>query len=530
MRFVRIIHEWHGASRAQTYASSAARMSSPAVAASSAEFRRRFVLFLLPGLYQSALPFLTLPLTTRVLGPADFALFSVANAISALLTTIAQLGSVFMLAQRFNASDEDGRRRLVSTIFFQCLALSVFFALLVFLMWPIVRSEWTVANGLTEEMVALVMVSMVGASLYTLVGTLAVFGHAPGYYSLITMVKATISVIVMLIALFVFQLEVVSLFLGVFAAGIVDLIGSGLILLPFLAWHFDREVARDCLLLGGWSSFAQLSMQGRQLLERSVLSSTAGLHDLGLFVHAQQYQNYAMLGARPIQQALAPVMLEEAREATGEFRRTDRAIRVLFGAITMLAISFALLGKEVIHIMTNGKFDEAAPYAALLIGVLLLQSAGRPQFARLLFEGRGRYLSVCNMVAVAGSAVFLVLLAPRYGLPAALAAIYLQYVLFRLAIELNAFWSGRLPFQDMRALAGIALVGTAVAVTQIWDPGFSVRVALLLAGLALTAVFNRSAIYDMIGQAQIVWSLRGGRTAAASVPADQYRDNERRES
>ena len=439
----------------------------PNNAVSSVEFRRRFVLFLLPGLFQSALPFLMLPLTTKILGPADFALFSVANAISALLTTVAQLGSGFILAQRFATSHGDARRRLISTIFFQNLAVSVFCALLMLAIWPVVRGHWSVAGGITMEMMGLVMVAMIASSLYTLIGALAVFGHAAGYFSVMTMVKATIAAAVVLLALFVFHLEVLSLFLGQFAAGLFELIASGLILLPFLTWRYDRAVARDCIVLGGWNSVAQLTMQGRLLLERGVLSTAVGLNGLGLFVHAQQYQNYAMLGVRPIQQAMTPIMLEEAGVPSTEFERTGRITRVLFAALTMLALGFAFLGRELIHIMTNGKFDAAAPYAALLIGVLLLQSAGRPQFGRLLADGRGRYLSACNIVAVAGAAALLVTLAPYFGLAAAVAAVYLQYAVFRAAMEFDALRSGRLPFQDWPGIVGFVLVGTAVAAVQI---------------------------------------------------------------
>ena len=496
---------------------------------SSAAFRRRFLFFLLPGLYQSALSFLALPLTTRILGPADYALFSVTSAICTLFVTIAQLGSVFILAQRYPSSNGEARRGLVSTIFFQCLTSSVFLASLMLLMWPVVRENWSVVDGVTLGMIALVAVAMVGTSLSTLVGTLAVFGYAPGYFALITTVKATISVAVVLMALFFFDLHVVSLFLGQFAAGLLDLIGACLIILPFLGWRFDRKVASDCLRLGGWGSVAQISMQGQQLLERSVLSTAVGLHPLGLFVHAQQYQNYAMLGVRPVQQALVPVMLEEASAPAAGFSRTDRAVRMLFVALTMLALTVAFLGREVIHVMTNGKFDEAAPYAALLIGVLLLQSSGRPQVARLLSAGRGRHLAACNIVAVAAAAVVLITLSPLLGLPAAVGAIYVQYAVFRLGIGLSAARLGRLPFQDLRGFAGVAAVGGAVAVVEVWDPDIAARVLLLLAAMIVVAAFNRAVFRDMTGQALAYWRTLSGHAAAITMRPRRYRHFEGRD-
>lgn len=478
---------------------------------SSADFRRRFLIFLLPGLYQSALPFLTLPLTTLILGPADFALFSITNAMLALLVTLSQLGSVFTLAHRFTSTAGDDRRRLVSTITIQVLILSTIFATLLFTLWPLVREYWSVAAKVTMPMIALVSIAMVGMSLYTLARTLAIYGHRPGYCSLMTMVEASMSVAATLAGLFIFHLHVVSLFLGQFAAGMVDLIGSLLLFLPFLTWRYDRNVARDCLRLGGWNSFAHLTMQGRQILERGVLSTSAGLHDLGLFVHAQQYQNYVMLGARPIQQAMTPVMLDEARTDVTGFVRTGRVSQVLFLVITMFAFTFAFLGREIISVLTHGKFDDAAPYAGLLIGVLLLQFAGRPQYARLLSQGRGRYLSISNVIAVAGAALVLVMLVPYFGIPAAVAAIYIQFALYRLLIEIDA-WRGEShpPFHDLSPLISLALLGGAVTIVALWHPGFWLRVALLSAWFAMAGAINRMAIRDALEQTWQVWTVLTG--------------------
>ncbi len=81
------------------------------------EVRRRFLLFFFPGALQLVLVFVTLPITTLVLGPADFAAFSLVISFSALAMTLSQMGSGYFLSQRFRGASERERCSLVSTIF-----------------------------------------------------------------------------------------------------------------------------------------------------------------------------------------------------------------------------------------------------------------------------------------------------------------------------------------------------------------------------------------------------------------------------
>jgi ATPase subunit of ABC transporter with duplicated ATPase domains len=46
--------------------------------------------------------------------------------------------------------------------------------------------------------------------------------------------------------------------------------------------------------------------------------------------------------------------------------------------------------------------QEAPDGPESLIAVVLVQISGRPQFAHLLSNGRGRYISLCNIFAAAG--------------------------------------------------------------------------------------------------------------------------------
>ena len=349
-------------------------------------------------------------------------------------------------------------------------------------------------------MVMLVAIESIGSSMHTLVGGISKLGIAPGYYSLVAMLKSVAAAGATLAALFLFELKGMALFVGHAAGGLVALVGSLAMLSRFFKAGIDRGMLKDALYLGGWSTFSLLAQQARQTIERSLLSRYVGLYDLGLYIHAQQYQSLAMLGTQPIQSAVTPVLLDEAKEHGGPFTRTARISNVLFLAITISGVAAALFGRPIIGLLTNGKFNASAPYAALLIGVVLIQLSGRPQFAHLLSNGRGRYLSLCNVLAASGAVVTLLALVSHIGLFAAVCASYVQFLLFRLATGLDPFSTARLPFQDGWVIVGLSAIVGAVVGVEYFQPDLSTRAILLIVFLAIVAIFAGSILMDVVQQ------------------------------
>src|SRR5260221_14261032 len=120
------------------------------------EVRRRFLLFLVPGVLQVGLSFVTLPLTTLVLGPADFAMFSLVTSFSALAMSLSQMGSGFLVTQRFRHGSREEQRRLVTTLTALVFCSSLLFASLLIGAFSIVHDRWSVIAGVTFSMVALI--------------------------------------------------------------------------------------------------------------------------------------------------------------------------------------------------------------------------------------------------------------------------------------------------------------------------------------------------------------------------------------
>jgi O-antigen/teichoic acid export membrane protein len=480
------------------------------------EVRRRFVLFFVPGALQIVLAFVTLPLTTLILGPADFAAFSLIVSFSLLPMSLAQMGSGFVLSQHFRSASERERCRLVTSMTVVVGTSSVVLAAIFVTAFAAFHDSWAVTTGISVTMVVLVVVESIGASVLTLVQAISKLGRVAGQYSLLMVLKSLTAVATTLAALFLFDLKGVSLFVGHAAGGVVALVGAMAVLSRFFTAGIDWPLIKESLYLGGWSTVSLLVMQARQAVERGLLSRYVGLAELGLYLHAQQYQSLASLGATPLQNAMTPVLLDEAREKDLAFRRAARSSNVLFLCVTIYGVAAALFARTVIGIMTHGKFDAAGPYVALLVGIVLVQLSGRPQLAFLLHNGRGKYISLCNIAGAVAAMLTLFGLVDHIGLFAAVCASYVQFVLFRWAAGVDPFSTARLPFQDGAAIAGLCAIWGATLAVDYFQPDLLTSIAVFMAFLAVVAVLARSTVADMIFQVRAHFTRPGRAVAAGS--------------
>jgi O-antigen/teichoic acid export membrane protein len=483
---------------------------------SAHEVRRRFVLFFVPGALQIVLAFATLPLTTLILGPADFAAFSLIVSFSVLPMSLSQMGSGFVLSQHFRSASERERCRLVTSMTAVVGTSSLVLATIFVTAFAALHDSWTVTAGISVTMVVLVVVESIGASVLTLVQAISKLGRAVGQYSLLMVLKSLTAVATTLAALFLLDLKGVSLFVGHAAGGVVALLGAMAVLSRFFTAGIDGALIEESLYLGGWSTVSLLVVQARQAVERALLSRYVGLYELGLYLHAQQYQSLASLGATPLQNAVTPVLLDEAREKNPKFRRTARSSNVMFLCVTIYGVAAALFARTVIGLMTHGKFDAAGPYVALLVGVVLVQLTGRPQLAHLLLEGRGRYISLCNIAGAVAAVLTLFVLVRYVGLFAAVCANYIQFLSIRWATGVDPFSTARLPFQDGTAVVGLCTIWGAALGVHYFQPDLLTSIAAFVAFLAVVAMLARSTVADMIFQVRAHFTRTGRAVPAGS--------------
>ena len=103
---------------------------------------RRFSFFLAPSVIQGAIFFGTLPAATYILDPADYGLYALVTAFTAVGTVIATLGAGAVLAAHFPVLDFEERSRLISTMSLAGALFFVVFAILFALAWEFGVIQW----------------------------------------------------------------------------------------------------------------------------------------------------------------------------------------------------------------------------------------------------------------------------------------------------------------------------------------------------------------------------------------------------
>jgi O-antigen/teichoic acid export membrane protein len=446
-------------------------------------FGRRFLWFVTPVLLQTLVSIAILPITTKILGPEDYAVFALVLAMTGLCATLSQLGVGFILAKDFRWATPPRQRVVMTTLATLTMLISCGLFVVLWGVWSAVAAYWETLSRVPSTAIWLAGGEMIASAIWGVIAAMCVQTGAARQYASVTLSKMLVSTIVLMVALFQLHLGFMALFAGHFAGGLVGLIGASILMRRYFVPVFDLGLAGQALRLGFSLSAANVMENVQRVYERTLLSTTAGLTMLGLYSHAQQYESMTVTVIRPASQAALPVMLDEARAQEPLFQRTRRVWRAIYLAVTLAALIFAFVGTDVINLLTNNKFGEAAPIAALLVAVNLVRFACRPNLGLLMTAGRGQVVALSTAAGAVLAMICLAVLVPMFGMWGAVAATYVHYLTFQ-AIVVNVANRQRVvaPLTGWEVI-GVGLVLLAVALVQIYQPPLQTR-----AWIALTVV------------------------------------------
>ena len=424
----------------------------------------RFSLFLTPSIVQGAISLLMLPVATRVLGPHDYGAFALVGAFTAFGPALASLGGGYVLANRLNAqADAKSEAAAVTTVVvFAQLAVVVYAALLT-LIWTFVPERSEIS---TTHFALAVAAMVIGQPWIPATDVLVLRGNARLFAST-TIAQSLLSAATLLYGLFVLELGVGALFLAQLAASVAGLAGASYGLGPYLIASVDRAVLRELKDVGLMSGLGNIAEALQNAVERNLLAAVVGLAQLGVYTHSQLYRTITALVVKAVARSVWPITLQDAREPTGDFRRTRIAWDMANVGITLAGIFFACVGDVAIGLLTNDKFTDAYALAVAWIAYLLVVNLGKPQTGVLFALGGGatyaRIVTIGNAIGIAA----LVALVPPFATWGALAAIILQQIAIRALVQRASRAIRPTPVQDGWAYFGVAYIIGVFACRQL---------------------------------------------------------------
>lgn len=420
-----------------------------------------FSLYLAPSIFQVALSFLMLPVATLVIGPHEYGVFALASAYTGFGSALASMGGAYIFAHRFPGSSQSEARELVSTIAILGMTAVVAYSVLLIVLWPLLPGSQAVPFAC----LLLALGAMVAGQPWIVAIELITIRGDARSFAVMSVLQSVLGAIALAIALFVFQMRIGALFVSQATGAAVALIGAAYVLRDYFHMRINPGLLRELRAIGLVSGFGSIAEATQIAVERSLLSRHAGVSQLGLYSHSQQYRGFVSLPVKALARSVWPHTLRDAREDSSRFARTREAWDLVFVGLTLFGIFFTTVGDWVIGILTNGKFSAAYQIAAFWMAYLLILNAGKPQTGILYALGGGRaYARLVVMSAVVGI-LALIALIPPFGVWGALAGVTFQQVFLRAGVQLSARSIRASPFQDEWAYLGIVYIA-AVSIVR----------------------------------------------------------------
>jgi O-antigen/teichoic acid export membrane protein len=432
--------------------------------------------------------FVTLPLATRILGPANYGVFALGATIAGFGSILATLGTTFFISNTFAGSGLSERRQLISTLVARTALLAAGWAVLILAGALALRGHVDLLDEVPLKGLALVLLGAILATPWTIaIDVLTVEGKA-SWFSLSLIVQAVSNAVVLLVALYVFELRGLSLFVGSLAGSVAALVMSLVVLRPYLAPRLGLLRTR----LGQRQFLPTQALEAvHPVVERTLLANYTGFSQLGIYAHSLAYRSLILQGMNAVNRATWPVTLEEAKARTA-FSVTGRVWAAVHLAIAMVSVPFILFGDQLISLLTNDKLTAAWVFLAPWFVLVLLQSSGKAATGVLYATGVSSTVAKLGLLANVVAISSLVIFVPLLGAAGAAVALLLQALVFRVALQLLARRRAAIPFQDWGAVAACAFVTVLFLLRRhVVESTESLLVLLVAAELLCLAVGSR---------------------------------------
>ncbi len=383
-------------------------------------------LYTIGEVLRSSLSFLLLPIYTRLLAPADYAILGVMSPVFALLSALMALGMPAALVRfYFDYQDDQATlHRYISTVTIFGVSSGLIGSLLLTLFGPAIFS-WLLPNTPFHPYV-LITIWNAGISVVSVLA-LQLFRARQQAQYFISFSLADFGLTTALIILFVVGLGLGALgslwgqllaAVAMAAPALIVLARASKLSLRSAADRFSWPLLRTSLrfslpllpfILGTWA----LNVSDRIVLDRLVSREALGLYTLGY-----QFGILLNLIAMALNNAWQPFFYQNAAD-----RKNDAMIGSFItyqvALMVALALAVALLAPEVIRIIATPAYSAAAAIVPWIAAGYVARYLYFFPVNSLLFRKRPGWVAVLTILAAALNIALNLALVPIFGIMAA---------------------------------------------------------------------------------------------------------------
>ena len=392
--------------------------------------KKNFFYYLSPTLITGVLSlFVIVPITTYYLDLKDFGVVAIITVFSGLIVPLSSIGVAWVLSGNYYKINAEKRGELVFNMLLSGVALRTF--------WLIVFA--IVGHGFLDKVIKsyedvflsffyLLLVAEWFNSIWELVSYVIVLQKKSKIHALLTLTKLLSRLIVLIICLVVFGLKAISLVYAYLGSALAGFIFSIVYIRKYLVikirMRWIKEIAKVGIPTIPLKLFEVISNSiGRFFVERWI-----GLSQLGIYSHSLDYRKMFILAHRAFAQSYSPEVLAVfSGQSTVKIETVRSILRRWFGILAIAGVGIALFSKDVINILTHGKFTQAAPLVSLWFILIVIYAFGVPYTQFLLVNKKNKLIVISQIILGILSWGGIALFVKSFGIVGATTSILLYF-------------------------------------------------------------------------------------------------------
>ena len=421
--------------------------------------KKNFLYYLLPSIIiGGASSLIMVPLTTYYLDPKDFGIAAIINAVTMPLGPLASTGVAWVLSAHYFVIDESQRKiMLFNLLVFDLISRFIWVALF----WLL--SPWllpVIIKDFQPQYLFFFRLSLIALFLTTLwssISALIVLQQRGFVHALFEVGQWLFGAIATVVCLVILRYRTLTLFLAPIASSAFSFFLGLLYVRKYITVKFVKKWLREMLKVGLPSMPTDFSEMARNISDRYFIQRWLNLSVLGLYSHSQSYRNMFIMGHRASMRTLSPIAIE-IFSTGGSPQRLDLALKKWYGLLCAGGIFVTFFSREIVTILTHGKFTAAAPLVPIWYLMLFAFTYSYVYTNYLLVKKRNLFImymtifvNICA-IAFTGWAVF------YFGIMGATVAIVLATLALQVAKKVYAAILGCPEVGDRYFYFGIALM------------------------------------------------------------------------
>jgi O-antigen/teichoic acid export membrane protein len=304
-----------------------------------------------------------------------------------------------------------------------------------------------------------------------------------------------------LVGLSVMKIGILAMFLAPIAAGLASILHGfryavrRVSLRPSL--HWSKQIVQSGLPAIPFSLMDVVANS----MDRFIIQRWLDLSTLGIYAHSQSYRGMFVTVTKAYSRTMTPTFLELfAGNPRQSQRQVEETVSLWYLCVAAGGILVTLFSAEVIHLLTHGKFDQAAALGPIWFLLVCAHSMAIP-FTQYLLVVRQNVLLSWSSIAMSLGTIGLVCLATwQFGVIGATGAA----VLGAMALQLMRFVLARrfgCPYGiESGMLWGMGLLLVLYGVTTRIELSLPVKalLALTVIGVTIRQIVRRISVRDLL--------------------------------